>query len=327
VDCGSKINVLSLCSGVGGLDLGIDIATNGASRTVCFVEREAFACAVLASRMADKTLAHAPIWSDLRTFDGKPWRGVVDIVTAGYPCQPFSTAGKRDGEADPRHLWPEVRRIISEVEPGLVFLENVAGHLSLGFDTVASDLQKLGYEVAAGLFTAEEVGASHRRERLFILGVADDASQYGEREMGSEKWEGLRASRDNCGAVADAFGINGTNREPFQSKEYDNRGRKLADAECDRSFRERKSWTKERTTIGSNGAKVGIFAPGPGERERWEDILAHRPDLAPATEPKVHRMADGVASRVDRLRAVGNGVVSICAAYAFVSLLARIERN
>ena len=102
---------LSLCSGGGGLDLGLELALGSVS-TVCWVEWEAFAIEYLAARMEEGCLAPAPLWTDLRTFDGKPWRGVVDTLTAGYPCQPFSTAGKRRGEDDPRHLWPHVRRIV-----------------------------------------------------------------------------------------------------------------------------------------------------------------------------------------------------------------------
>jgi len=165
------LNNLSLCSGGAGLDLGLELAL-GSLRTVCWVEWEAFACEYLATAMEAGCLVQAPLWTDLRTFDGRPWRGVVDCLTAGYPCQPFSVAGKRRGQDDPRHLWPHVRRVIGEVEPSIVFLENVPGHFSPGFAQVAADLESMGYEVAAGLFTAEEVGASHRRERLFILAVA-----------------------------------------------------------------------------------------------------------------------------------------------------------
>jgi DNA (cytosine-5)-methyltransferase 1 len=159
---------LSLCSGAGGLDLGLTIACPG-YRTLGHVEREAFAAAVLVARMADAALDPAPVWDDVATFDGCPWRGAVDIVTAGYPCQPFSTAGRMRGADDPRHLWPQVARIVGEVAPPFVFLENVAHHLRLGFPEVAGDLVGLGYRLAAGLFTAAEVGAPHRRERLFVL--------------------------------------------------------------------------------------------------------------------------------------------------------------
>ena len=130
---------LSLCSGAGGLDLGLTIAIPG-YRTVGYVERETFAAATLVARMEDAALDQAVIWDDVATFDGQPWRGAVDLVSAGYPCQPFSVAGKRLGTEDPRHLWPHVARIIGEVEPPFVFLENVAHHLRLGFPEVASGL-------------------------------------------------------------------------------------------------------------------------------------------------------------------------------------------
>jgi len=134
---------LSLCSGAGGLDLGLHLACHG-YRTVGHVERDAYAAAVLVARMEDAALDPAPVWDDLATFDGRPWRGAVDIVTAGYPCQPFSVAGKRRGVDDPRHLWPHVARIIAETEPSFVFLENVAHHLRLGFPEVAGGLVGMG---------------------------------------------------------------------------------------------------------------------------------------------------------------------------------------
>lgn len=163
-------NVLSLCSGAGGLDLGLGLAVPHA-RSVCYVEIEAYACEVLATRMEEDCLDAAPIWSNLRTFSGMEWRGVVDCVIGGYPCQPFSVAGKQRGKDDPRHLWPEVARIVREVQPRFCFFENVGNHLRLGFREVAGELHEMGYRVAAGLFTAEEVGATHKRERLFILAV------------------------------------------------------------------------------------------------------------------------------------------------------------
>lgn len=128
------------------------------------VEIEAYACEVLASRMEEGNLDAAPIWTDLRTFDGRPWRGVVDCV-----------AGRMQGADDPRHLWPEVARIVREVQPAFCFFENVGNHLRIGFREVAGELHAMGYRVAAGLFTASEVGAIHKRERLFILAARADA--------------------------------------------------------------------------------------------------------------------------------------------------------
>ncbi|WP_229704467.1 DNA cytosine methyltransferase [Gemmobacter aquaticus] len=167
---------LSLCSGAGGLDLGLAIAIPG-YRAVGHVERETFAAATLVARMEDASLGQSVVWDDVGTFDGRPWRGAVDIVTAGYPCQPFSVAGKRRGADDPRHLWPHVARIIGEVEPPFVFLENVAHHLRLGFPEVASGLVGMGYKLAAGLFTAAEAQristrAGHTNlSSFFIIGI------------------------------------------------------------------------------------------------------------------------------------------------------------
>ncbi|MBA4782100.1 MAG: DNA cytosine methyltransferase [Rhizobiales bacterium] len=195
---------LSLCSGAGGLDLGLTIALPG-YRTVGHVERETYAAAILVARMEEAALDPAPVWDDVGTFDGRPWRGAVDIVTAGYPCQPFSVAGKRRGADDPRHLWPHVERIIGEVEPPFVFLENVAHHLRLGFPEVAAGLVGMGYRLAAGLFTAAEVGAPHKRERLFILAhrehdqLADPARLLRD---SLERWEPDR----DAAALADAEG-------------------------------------------------------------------------------------------------------------------------
>lgn len=211
MDLPAPLHVLSLCSGLGGLELGLRLAVP-AARAVCYVEVEAYACAVLAARMEEGILAPAPVWTDLRTFDGRPWRGVVDLVAAGYPCQPFSHAGKRGGAADERHLWPHVARVVGEVEPVLVFLENVAGHLSLGFDRVVADLHGLGYEVAAGLFTAEEVGAPHRRERLFALGYAGRRGQDRLQSV-AESWGGGPSPLGEAGGDSPR----GTRREPETS--------------------------------------------------------------------------------------------------------------
>ena len=138
---------------------------------------EAFAINYLVEAMEAECLAQAPVYTDLRTFDGRPWRGVVDCLTAGYPCQPFSVAGKRRGQDDPRHLWPHVARVVGEVEPAIVFLENVPGHLSLGFEQVARDLQAMGYGVAAGLF----------RRRKSALAIGESGSS-------SSRWQTIKAS-------------------------------------------------------------------------------------------------------------------------------------
>jgi DNA (cytosine-5)-methyltransferase 1 len=113
----------------------------------------------------------APIWTNLKTFPWSDFRDRVDILSGGYPCQPFSAAGKRLGKDDPRHLWPWIADGIVSMRPRICFFENVEGHISLGLRDVIEDLERLGYDTTWGIFSAREVGAPHQRKRVFILGV------------------------------------------------------------------------------------------------------------------------------------------------------------
>ncbi len=383
--------ILSLCSGVGGLDLGVRLAQPNA-RTVCYVEIEAFACEVLATRMEEQALDEAPIWTDLRRFNGKPWRGTVDCITAGYPCQPFSVAGKQKGADDPRHLWPEVCRVVEEVKPSMCFFENVGGHLRLGFEQVHDDLQRLGYSVKAGLFSAKEVGATHKRERLFIMAyresertngwllklqkvqraaeygasfefersskthVADCESVIGERAMSKrnrserseiatrslsdklgntehsrsyapEKCQGneaddergrsksrLQTSEQSEGTdiLADPTSTGaGINEQRIRQRSGGN-SEELADSDSAR-FKEQCAAESIQTSLETveHCNSYLLFPPGPGGD--WSKI----PE---SLKPAICRVDDGMANRVDRIRACGNGVVPLAAAYAWRTL-------
>ena len=167
--------ILSLCPGMLGLERGFERAGKRLNwqphRTAAYVEIEAFIVANLVSQMEQGLLAPTPVHSNIKTFDGKPFRGKIHGILGGYPCQPFSLAGERKGEDDPRHLWPFISGIIKAIEPVFCFFENVSGHLSLGYGEVYRSLRDMGYSVEAGIFTAEEVGAPHQRERLFILAI------------------------------------------------------------------------------------------------------------------------------------------------------------
>lgn len=321
MDCHTA-TVLSLCTGAGGLELGLKLAIPG-SRTVCYVEGEAYAASILAARMEDKTLDVAPVWSDVRTFDSKPWRGCVDIITAGYPCQPFSIAGRKQAAQDPRHLWPYIRDIVADLRPRIAFFENVAHHLRLGFEQVDDDLRGMGYSVKTGLFTAEEVGASHKRERLFILAHAAGAGTWLD-----QSWlpEGIVG---NCAAMADTprqrdqrtsghvpETDGGSNGQCLRIP--DNTGDDLANSL--KSGLEGFPWHEE-TGNGSDiacGNSFPAWPPGPRNIEAWGSIPV-------PFKPAVHRMADGMADRVDRIRLCGNGVVPLAAAYAFRTLASFIE--
>lgn len=173
---------ISLCAGIGGLDLGIKRVFPSV-RTIAYVEREISACEILGSQMEKGNLDLAPIWTDVKTFPADSFRGKVDIVSGGYPCQPFSVAGKRRGTEDPRHLWPYIARIVDAIRPRICVFENVRGHVRLGLSEVLGELRGLGYRVRAGVFSAAEVGAPHRRERVFIMAYSS----------GGETWERIGA--------------------------------------------------------------------------------------------------------------------------------------
>ena len=178
-------NVLSLFSGGGGLDRGVKLAAPSA-RVVGYVEREAFACAALVSQMEKGGLDPAPVWTDVATFDGRPWRGVVDLVAGGFPCQDISNAGKRAGLAGARSgLWRHFARIVGEVAPSLVFVENVAALVKRGLDQVLADLAALGFDAEWGCFRASDVGAPQGRARLFLLAYARGRTSAGWRGAGN----------------------------------------------------------------------------------------------------------------------------------------------
>ena len=162
-------NVISLYSGGGGLDIGFRLAVPNA-RTVCYVEREISSVSVLVNGIEKGILDDAPIWTNSTTFDGSPWIGKVDWIIGGFPCQPWSVAGKREGKEDERWLWDDIKQIGLSVRPKGFFLENVSGLITgHGIDTILGDLSEMGFDAQWGSVKAADIGASHRRERVFIL--------------------------------------------------------------------------------------------------------------------------------------------------------------
>ena len=168
VDTTKTITHLGLCAGYGGIELGLKRVLP-TMRTVALCEIEAFAIANLVAKMEAGLMDPAPIWTNLKTFPWAEFRDRVDVLTGGYPCQPFSSAGKRAGADDPRHLWPYIASGIRLLKPRVCFFENVEGHITLGLSTVISDLEEMGYNVSFGIFSASECGAPHQRKRVFIL--------------------------------------------------------------------------------------------------------------------------------------------------------------
>lgn len=193
------LSSIHLCSGYGGFELALRSVAR--VRTVAHVERDAYAAAVLVERMAQARLDQAPVWDDLTTFDGRPWRGRVDLITAGFPCQPFSSAGRQRGTDDERWLWPAIASIVADVGPEFVLLENVPQLVRLGLPHVLHDLADLGFDAEWGLLSASAVGAPHRRERIWIVAHAERSgrrSQVG--DDGARQPDPARCSS----AVADA---------------------------------------------------------------------------------------------------------------------------
>ena len=161
------LTVGSLFSGIGGLDLGLERA---GMEVIWQSEIDPYACKVLA-----KHWPQVPNHGNIKDIN---WGDIVrpDILCGGYPCQPFSLVGPRRGEADERHLWPWVREAISELRPKYAILENVRGHITLGLDAVLGDLATIGYDAEWTVIRASAVGASHRRERLFIVAYPNESS-------------------------------------------------------------------------------------------------------------------------------------------------------
>ena len=178
--CGRGLRELALFAGGGGGILGGKLL---GWRTVCGVERDAYAAQILAQRQNDGSLEAFPIWSDVTSFDGRPWRGCVDVVSGGFPCQDISSAGKGAGITGKRSgLWKEFKRIVGEVRPRLVFVENSPMLLTRGLGVVIGDLASLGYVGRWGIVSAADCGAPHLRERCWIL--ARDSDCIDEREIG-----------------------------------------------------------------------------------------------------------------------------------------------
>ena len=161
---------LALFAGAGGGILGGALL---GWRTVCAVERDAYCRSVLLARQRDGLLPRFPLWDDVRTFDGRPWRGHVDVVSGGFPCQDISAAGSGAGIGGERSgLWVEMARIIGEVRPRFAFVENSPMLTSRGLGTVLGDLAALGFDARWGVLGAADLGAPHKRERIWIVGDA-----------------------------------------------------------------------------------------------------------------------------------------------------------
>lgn len=297
------LNELALFAGAGGGILGSHLL---GWNTVCAVERDVYAAQVLAQRQNDGILAPFPIWSDITSFDGKPWKGIIDVISGGFPCQDISAAGKGTGIDGARSgLWSEMARIIGEVRPKYVFVENSPMLISRGLARVIGDLAEMGYDAQWARFSASNFGAPHQRDRIWI--VAHTSSIRSE-----EEW-----ITSGCGKEITKSGLDRT--DVCDTKGI---GREQArESECE---------SKKRTTRTSDEfSNSNSF----GCKQMEQRIISGTPSKGPASstqycgisrggqwwsvEPELGRVAHGVAHRVDRLKAIGNGQVSYVAKSAF----------
>ena len=318
--------VIAFCAGYGGIERGLDLAGTE-HRVIAYVEIEAFAIANLVSKMEAGLIPPAPIYTDIKTFPSEIFRDCVDILTAGYPCQPFSAAGSRKGEDDPRHLWPHIRRHIEAIRPAQCFFENVEGHVSLGLSTVVSDLEEDGYLTTWGIFSAEEVGAPHQRKRVYILAdrngirchwwqlpnstgertVEIEAQQRPEQSLVRSEAEGCSG---DCGEREElAYTRCGTSTEGEQQAELWATGT---------SKSPRCSWQDSGQR--ANAKRQSWPSRAGQEQYDWEE-----PRVVWKTKSGMGGASDGCPNRVDRLRMLGNGVVPQTAAKAYITLTERMK--
>lgn len=284
--------VLDLFSGIGGFSLGLERA---GFQTAAFCEINPFCHAVLR-----KHWPTVPIFGDVRALSAESLSaagiGAIDLICGGYPCQPFSAAGKRRGEADDRHLWPEMFRLICELRPTWIIGENVAGHITMGLDDVLSDLENAGYTARAFVIPACAVGAPHRRERVWIVAHSqgDSARRLSKRTPTEKSGPCQRGA-----SVAHTDG-----QRELQPKGSDqeqrgwtgNGGTYVADTnDVGRSQMVQPVSSRQVVEGPTGAAKYSRFTGG---RQGW------------LVEPSVGRVADGVPNRVDRIKSLGNGLVS-----------------
>ena len=282
-----QLNTFHLFAGAGGGILG-DLLLGHNPIGAC--EIESYPRDVLLARQRDGILPTFPIWDDVCTLDGKPWRGTVDVLCGGFPCQDISVAGKGAGITGERSgLWKEYARLIGEMRPRFVFAENAPLLRTRGLGVVLEDLASMGYNARWGTIGAGAIGAPHKRDRMWVLAYASQPGLEG------LDWESI----------------------PKQSEQPRKRHNWAKDISCWHTdpaeilYTEGEGGGTLRDGEKAEGRVSGINAQHTSERgvpaQNWEC----------KTEPLVGRVVDGVANRVDKFKAIGNGQVPQCAAMAF----------
>ena len=311
------MNELALFAGAGGGILGGHLL---GWRTVCAVEWDAYAASILVQRQNDGCLPPFAIWDDVQTFDGRPWRGRVDVISGGFPCTDISCAGRGAGiEGKESGMWKHMARIVGEVRPRFVFVENSPMLVGRGLARVLCDLAEMGYDAKWGVVGAHHVAAPHKRDRIWIVGNSDSKGKPVE----SFHDEAPELQED----VADSHGSKPTEK-PRDSPEVSGvpteirtnissslpRGSGEGVADSERTGLEGQSGDEQR------GSEPGRQRAEAGRSTGQEGLFGRNLASWWATEPGLGRVAHGVANRVDRLKCIGNGQVPQCAALAWETL-------
>ena len=270
-----KLQHLDLFSGIGGFSLGLEATGGFETKAFCDIEK-------YPRQVLQKHWPHVKQYEDIKELNYERLKadgiGSIDIITGGYPCQPFSIAGRQKGEQDPRHLWPEYFRLVKELRPTWVIGENVSGHIKLGLDTVIEDLESEDYSVRPFSISASSIGANHQRERIWILAHSrrsqwPRAELRGENENETRKENANQFERSSSTSEVD---VANTNDERLQ-----------------RQWQSRNQFTP-RFNSSRESSEEGQRTVGQGW---WE------------SEPNMGRVAHGIPKRVDRLKSLGNSLV------------------
>ena len=297
------MNELHLFAGAGGGILGGHLLGH---TCVCAVEWNPYARQVLLQRQRDNVLPRFPIWDDVQTFDGKPWQGRVDVVAGGFPCQDISSAGKGAGiDGAKSGMWRHMARIVSEVRPRFVFVENSPMLTSRGLGVVLGDLAAMGYDAEWCVLGAADAGAPHLRERIWILAYAAMSNDPACASANGQGKRSQKQHRRGCSVSNDVAYTSSRRRPAHKLRARRNIAWLCSQAVADANNARRK---KQRRTV-ADGAQHEA-----AKRGDWWRV-----------EPALGRVANGVAHRVDRLTAIGNGQVPAVAALAWRTLMARIE--
>ena len=334
-----ELNELALFAGAGGGILGGKLL---GWRTVCAVEWEPYPASVLCARQNDGLLPPFPIWDDVQTFDGKPWQGIVDVVSGGFPCQDISAAGGGAGiDGERSGMWREMARIIHEVRPRFAFVETSPMLTSRGLGTVLGDLASMGFDAKWGVLGAADVGAPHQRDRIWI--VAKWRGQLPHAQHDRIRWweQQQKSLKEAHGKVSHTASIGhqvktdkclleSQGRDKLQPSESRNSS-DVANAQMSNDKESKNQNRYRERSQGESGRNCSVEGEIPnsskhriqsksseaGKPSQWINSSGIGNPEWWAVEPNVGRVVNGMASRVDRLKAIGNGQVPLCAATAW----------